>query len=179
AFSWEITAPASNNYVNETSYSGWRFEYRKGIKHNLSVGLGLSWSAVDEYINTKTYSKNNQRSAITSDMIRQVYTLPLTLTTHYYLDSKSKIMQPYVGIGLGAQYAEHKAYFNIYEVIETNWGFVARPEVGALFAFGAHSPTRALLTFGYNYSTNDNKAFGVDNWSQFVINLGIGFSSIH
>src|SRR5438270_5840442 len=144
AFSWEISAPATNNYITKTSLSGWRFEYRKGIKHNLSIGLAMSWSAFDEYINSNTYSSPGHIKAITTDMIRQVYTLPITLVGHYYLKTNSKIMQPYVGLGLGTQYAEHKAYLNIYELIETNWGFVARPELGALFAFNSHSPTRAL-----------------------------------
>jgi outer membrane protein W len=178
AFSWEISSPATNDYIHETSLSGWRFEYRKGIKHNLSVGIAMSWSAFDEYVNSKTYSTPDQSKAITTDMIRQVYTLPITLVGHYYLNTNSKIMQPYVGLGMGAQYAEHKAFLNIYELIETNWGFVARPELGALFAFSSHSPTRALLSFGYNYSTNKNKAFDVDHWSQFTINIGIGFGNI-
>ena len=178
AFSWEISSPASNDYINKTSLSGWRFEYRKGINTNLSVGLGLSWSAFDEYVNTKTYSTPGQTKAITTDMIRQVYTLPITLVAHYYYDTKSKIMQPYAGLGLGTQYAEHKAYLNIYELIETNWGFTARPELGALFAFSSHSPMRALLSFGYNYSTNKNEAFNVDNWNHFTVNIGIGLGNI-
>ncbi|WP_218276840.1 hypothetical protein, partial [Pseudomonas sp. GW460-E13] len=54
AFSWEITSPSSNNYINKTSMTGWRFEYWKGIKHDLSVGIAMSWSAVEDYVNTKT-----------------------------------------------------------------------------------------------------------------------------
>ena len=175
AFSWEISSPTSNNYINETSLSGWRLEYRKGIKNNLSVGLAMSWSAFDEYVHTKTYTTPGKTKAITTDMIRQVYTLPLTVIGHYYFNSKSKILQPYVGLGMGAQYSEHKAYLNIYELIEKNWGFTARPELGTLVKFSSHSPTRALLSFGYNYSTNKNEAFNVDNWSHFTVNVGIGF----
>src|SRR5215218_5721469 len=77
AFSWEISSPVSNDYINESSLSGWRFEYRKGIKHNLSVGIAMSWSAFDEYVNTKTYTTPDKAKAITTDMIRQVYTLPI------------------------------------------------------------------------------------------------------
>ena len=178
AFSWEPSFPAKNEYINASSMNGWRFEYRKGIKHNLSVGVALSWNAFDEYLNSKTYSTAGQTKAITTDMIRQVYTLPMTITVHHYFNTQSKIMQPYAGLGLGTQYAEHKAYFNIYEVIETNWGFCARPEVGALFSFSPDSPMKGLLSFGYNYSTNKNKAFGIDNWNHFTINLGIGFGNI-
>src|SRR5687768_1121689 len=84
AFSWEMSFPTTNKYINESSLSGWRFEYRKGIRKDISVGIALSWSAVEEFINTKTYSTPDYSKAITADMIRQAYTLPITLVGHYY-----------------------------------------------------------------------------------------------
>lgn len=177
AFSWEISYPTSNNYITATSLSGWRFEYRKGIKSNLSVGIAMSWSAFDEYVGTKTYSSPGKTRAITTDMIRQVYTLPITLNAHHYFTTKSKMLQPYVGLNLGAQYAEHKAFLNIYELEETNWGFTARPEVGSMIRFSSNSPVKALLALGYNYSTNKNEAFDVDNWSHVTFNVGIAIGT--
>ena len=177
AFSWEVGVPANNNYLTETSLTGWRFEYRKGIKHNLSVGIAMSWAAFDEYVATKTYSTPGQTKAVTTDMIRQVYTLPLTLTGHYYMNTKSKMLEPYLGLGLGAQYAEHKAFLNIYELNETNWGFVARPEIGTLIRFSSHSPVKGLLSVGYNFSTNKNEAFDVDSWSHMAVNVGIAIGT--
>src|SRR5439155_10023047 len=102
AFSWEIAAPADNKFITKTSMSGWRFEYWKGMKHNLSVGIAMSWNAFNDYVNSKTYTTPGQTKAITTDMIRHAYTLPITLLAHHYLNTKSKIMQPYVGLGMGA-----------------------------------------------------------------------------
>jgi len=177
AFSWEISVPTSNNYINATSLSGWRFEYRKGIKHNISVGVAISWSAFDEYVGTTTYSTPNKTRAITTDMIRQVYALPLTLIGHYYMNTKSKMFEPYLGVGLGTQYAEHKAYLNVYEIVETNWAFVARPEIGTLLKFSNNSPVRGLLSVGFNLSTNKNEAFDVDGWKHLTFNIGIGIGN--
>ena len=176
AFDWEISKPTDNNFLNETSLSGWRLEYRRMVKPNLSVGLGVSWSSFDEYFTTQTYKGSNGRSALTADMIRQVYTVPITLITHYYLKTGSSLFQPYVGLGLGTQYAESNAYFNIYVVNDNNWGFVARPEIGTLINFGP-SPAKALVTFGYNWSTNKNDAFDIKNINQFVVNVGIGIAN--
>jgi len=177
AFSWEVSFPASNKYINTTSLSGWRFEYRKGIKNNLSVGIAMSWSAFDEYVNTETYSSPGKTRAITTDMIRQVYTLPITLNAHHYFSTKSKLFETYVGLNLGAQYAEHKAFLNIYELEETNWGFTARPEIGTLLRFSSHSPVKGLVAVGYNYSTNKNKAFDIDNWNHITLNVGIAIGT--
>jgi outer membrane protein W len=176
-FSWEIATPTSNKFLNETSLSGWRFEYRKGVKHNLTVGIAISWNAFDELYPTTTYTSEDQSKAITSDMIRQVYTLPITLITHYYLGSKSKLLQPYFGVGLGAQYAEHNAYLNIYELSETNWGFVARPEFGTFLRFSSHSPIKAMAAIGLNISTNKNEAFDITGWQHLTFNVGIGIGN--
>jgi outer membrane protein W len=179
AFSWEAAFPTSNKFLNESTLKGWRFEYRKGVKKNLTVGIALSWNAFDEYFPTTTYATPSNSKAITTDMIRQVYTLPITLITHYYLSSKSKLFQPYIGVGLGAQYAEHTAYMNIYELSETNWGFVARPEVGTLLSFTPNSPVKVLVGVGYNISTNKNEAFNVDGWTHLTANLGISFGTAY
>ncbi|MFL5739803.1 MAG: OmpW family outer membrane protein [Flavisolibacter sp.] len=174
AFTWEIGVPASNKYLDKVSYSGWRFEYRKGIKSNLSVGIAMSWNSFNEYVPTKTYMSANQTKAITSDMIRQVYSLPITLIAHYYANTNSKMVQPYFGIGLGAQYLQNNSYLNIYTFQETNWGFVARPEVGSLFTFSKNSPVKALLALGLNVSTNKNEFFDLKGWDYVSINVGIG-----
>src|SRR5437763_1530473 len=77
AFSWEMGFPTSNKFLNKSSFSGWRFEYRKGISHDFTVGIAMSWNAFDELFPTTTYMTANKTKAITTDMIRQVYTLPL------------------------------------------------------------------------------------------------------
>lgn len=177
AFSWEIAIPTGNKYLTETSLSGWRLEYRRMIKENFSVGLAVSWNAFDENVPTKTYSSPSNASAVTTDMIRQVYTVPITAIGHYYFNTGMRLLQPYIGIGLGTQYAENNTYFNIYQLTENNWGFVGRPEIGAVISFGQSSPVKGLVSAGYNWSTNKNEGFDIDNWAHFTVNVGIGVGS--
>jgi outer membrane protein W len=177
AFSWEVAIPTDNKYLTESSLSGWRLEYRRMIKENLSIGVAASWNAFNETLPTKTYSSPGGATAITTDMIRQVYTVPITLITHYYFATSMKLLQPFLGIGLGGQYAENNTYFNIYQLTENNWGFVARPELGATIHFGQNSPLKGLFSAGYNWSTNKNEGFDIDNWSHLTINVGIGVGS--
>jgi len=177
SFSWEVAFPADNKYLTEPSLSGWKLEYRRMIKQNLSLGVAVSWNAFDETLPTKTYSSPGGSRAVTTDMIRQVYTVPITLITHYYFNTSMKLLQPFLGIGLGGQYAENNTYFNIYQLTENNWGFVARPELGAAIHFGQNSPIKGLISAGYNWSTNKNEGFDIDNWSHVTLNVGIGVGS--
>ena len=120
AFSWEMAIPSTNDFLEESSYSGWRAEYRRMIKPNFSVGLGLSWNTFDELLPKQTYTSEDGGTAVHTDMIRQLITVPITLTGHYYFSKAGKLLQPYVGVGLGAQYAENNVFFNIYQIQDNN-----------------------------------------------------------
>jgi outer membrane protein W len=171
-FSWEIAFPHNNDYVGKTSLTGWRFEYRKMVRPNVSVGLALSSNYFDDYFPSKTYTSGDGKSAVTTDMVRQVFTMPLTLVSHYYMGKENKNAKPFLGIGIGGQFTELNSFFNVYEIQEKNWGFVVRPEFGAIFRMG--QGIRGLLSIGYNLSTNHYDAFNLTGENQFVINLGIG-----
>lgn len=169
---YEVAIPTSTDYLSETSWSGFRLEYRHMITPNVSIGLAASFNTFDEYFTRQTYQRPDGTGAVTSDMIRQVYTSPLTASVHYYFNANK--IRPYVGLGLGAQYSEQNAYFNIYSVGTNNWGFVTRPEVGALARF--NSNISGFLSVAYNYSTNKNDAFNIDNLSQIPISIGLVFN---
>ena len=177
AFSWELSIPTDNKYLSENSLSGWRLEYRRMLSRNLSIGIAASWNAFDQSFPTKTYYSPNRSTAVTTDMIRQVYTVPITLISHYYFNSKILLFQPYVGIGAGTQYQESNTYFNIYQLTENNWGFVARPELGTIIHFGKQSPMKGLVAVGYNWSTNKVETANITNWTHLSINVGIGIGS--
>jgi len=171
AGSWEIAFPTGNHdFLTKTSLAGGRIEYRRFINGQFSAGLAFSWNSFDEYFNTQTY-KTAGGSVVTTDMVRQIYTAPITAIFHYYPQLGPKMIKPYVGVGLGAQYSEQNIFFNIYQVGDDNWGFVVRPEIGAVVMFTEN--WGALVTFSYNYSTNKNEGFGVKSLQQFGINIGI------
>lgn len=170
AGSWEIAFPTNKDFLTKTSLAGGRLEYRKFVKSNLSVGVGLSWNSFEQYFGTQTYQKPDGSTAVTTDMVRQIYTLPITATAHYYF-KPSKHVLPYVGLGIGAQYSEQNAYFNVYGLTSNNWGFVLRPEVGLLVPFNTY--WSILLAGGYNTSTNKNEDFKIDNLKQWTLNIGL------
>ena len=175
AFSWEMSFPSDKEYLDKESLSGWRVEWRKMINPSFSVGLAASWNAFDQHFPKKTYNSLDGVKAVTTDMIRQVYTVPLTAIGHYYFSTKGKIFQPYVGLGLGTQYTEFNTYFNIYQIQEKNWGFVARPELGALLSFG-DSDLKGLIGVGYNYATNNYEEFEIDAIKHLSVNIGLAIS---
>ena len=167
---WQIATPLSTNYLKETSLRGGSVEYRRFLKQNMSVGIGFSWNSFEQYIPPKVYEKPDGSQALYTDFVHQVYTLPIYLNAHYYLKGGDKV-KPYAGIGLGAQYSEQDAYYNIFVTEEKNWGFVARPEIGLLYRisnyFGLHA------NVGFNYATNNSEDFKIDDLKHVYYSIGI------
>jgi len=175
SIAWEVGIP-SNDFMSATSYSGGRIEYQRMIKPNMSVGISGSWNSFSEYVPKTTYQKPDGSGAITTDIVNEVYSVPLTLNVKYYMrEGKGNTLIPYVGIGLGGQYSAQAKYFNIYGIEDNNWGFVARPELGVLFSFNRNS---ALFLSGvYNYAAIKSDFFGNESLDHIAVSLGFVFSN--
>ncbi len=169
---YEVAIPTSTDYLSEVSWAGFRVDYRHMISSNVSIGIAMSFNTFDEYFDKQTYQRPDGTGAVTSDMIRQVYTTPITASVHYYLDGN--MIRPYFGVGVGAQYSEQNAYFNIYSIETNNWGFVVRPEVG--FLAKLNDSFSGFLSASFNYATNKNDEFKIDNISQVPITIGLVFT---
>jgi outer membrane protein W len=170
---WEVAVP-TNDLISGTSWSGGRFEYRRMVNHNISVGIGMSWNSFDDYVPRTTYQKPDGTGAVTTDLVKDVYTVPITLSAHYYFDAGKKLL-PYIGLGLGTEYADQNLYFNIFGAEQNNWGFVARPEIGLIYPFNTHGGI--YLNAAYNYATNKNDIYNTNSLAQFAVSLGFVFGS--
>ena len=169
-FGWDVNIPMGDKYVDEVSFAGGKFEFRKMIDDRMSLGIDISWNSYYEYVPYQTFHINTSTDAST-DGFKYNYTLPLTLTYHYYWPTAG-IFIPYAGLGMGAMYAQPKLYFNIYEINEENWGFLIRPEVGTVIKFNPASDVGLMLGARYSVSTNEEPIFRISNLQALGFNLG-------
>jgi outer membrane protein W len=170
---YEVAFPGGD-YISKESWVGGRIEYSRFINDQIAVGIGASWNSFSEYFTKATYQKPDGSGAITSDHVRELYTVPITVHGRYYIKA-GKTLMPYAGVGIGTQYADQTIYFNIYSIEDNNWGFVVRPEIGVAFPFS--NQTALYLSGTYNYATNKNDAFKIDNLQHFAISVGFTFGS--
>ncbi len=166
---WQLATPVNGTYLSNTSWVGGNFEFRHFINKKISVGAGISWNSFEQYVEPTIYEKPDGSSALYTDMVRQVYTFPLYANAHYYFEAGAKL-KPYIGIGLGGQYSEQSAYYNVFVSESTNWGFVARPEAGLLYKLGDYAGIH--LNVGYSYATNQNADFRIDNFKHLFYSVG-------
>jgi len=171
---WEINFPNNTDYINKTSLSGGKIEYRHFFKKNFSAGLALNWATYEEYLPRQTFVKPDGNSAVTSDFVAQSYQLPITATAHYYF-KETKMLKPYVGIALGGQYLQQSLYYNVYVSDDDSWGFVARPEVGVFIKPNQFKEWGFLIAANYSYATNKTELLDLNSFKNFGITIGIGF----
>ena len=173
--SWEIGFPGNNkNFLSKTSLSGGRIEYRHFINEDFSVGGFLDWNSYYQYFPSATYTNNEQTQAVTTDMYRYIYTLPFGVNVHHYFKT-GKAIRPFIGLALGAQYAEQKLYYNIFYREAKNWGVLVRPELGVIIKPNPLSAFGLLLGGSYSYATNENADYGFNSLQSFNIQVGVVF----
>jgi hypothetical protein len=168
--SWDINIPVNNNFTNKTSLDGFQMDYRKMIKHDLSVGLEINWASYEQYYPRKTYQIPS--GAVTTDFYSYLYTFPLAVNAHHYFHVSNMIF-PYAGLALGATYSEMKLYYNTYVTSDYNWGFLIRPELGAIMKFSENSSWGLLIGARYNYSTNSQSEFKINGIQSIGFELGL------
>ncbi len=169
---WDVSFPTNNDFLTKTSLAGFRVDYKKFLTDNLSVGAAISWNSYGQYIERQTYKDG--RSAVTTDMDRTIYNVPMTLTAHYYFSGPKRV-KPFAGLGIGAQYSDQSIYYNIYETDVNNWGFLLRPEIGAYLFF--NEGFGMVLGGNYAWSTNKNDAFSINSLTNFGLHLGLVWKS--
>jgi hypothetical protein len=170
---YEVGIPSG--FIDKTSWRGGRLEYRHKLKSDLSFGFGMAWNSFEQYVPRNTYQKPDGTGALTTDMVKSVYTLPIYANIHKYI-SPGKRTLPWIGVGVGTQYTDQTVYANIYGINDYKWGFLVRPEIGVDIPFNEYSAL--FLSATYNYATNTYDAFGSsDKLQHFAISIGFSFGS--
>lgn len=168
---WNCGFPVGNNFVTSFSALGFNLGYSRFIKDDFAVGIDFGWNNYYQYAPRKTYQF--QDGAATTDLYKYIYTLPITLTATKTFRA-GETVSPFVRLGLGTQYSEQNIYYNVYETTNTNWGFAAAPEIGAMVNFQKDGPWSLYLAIKYKYSTNAAKNLGVN--SVQTINFAVGIA---
>jgi len=167
--SWNVSIPqgSTTDFVGETSLRGGQFEFRDFLNPDFSLGGSIGWSGYQQDEPRQTYAIEN--GAITTDLVKHTYTLPILLNAHRYF-RVGEYVRPYVGGGIGAMYSQHEIFFNVYSTEDNEWGFAVRPEVGVLFPLGGIG---VLLGADYLWATNESSTLAIDNSASLNFRIGL------
>ena len=174
---WQMNVPLGDSFADKASGWGMNIEAGYYVIPTVAIGPFVSWQTNLEKIHRRTLDLGGG-SALTTNQKHALFQLPFGITGRYacrrYLNS---VVQPYVGLKLGASYAEMSTYYYVVKQYERSWGFFLSPEIGmSIFPrpsrrFGFH------MALYYSFATNraDVLTYSVDNLNNFGLRAGISF----
>ena len=154
-FAWNTlwTIGDFNKWVGNGSPAGFNFGGRYfNPGTNFAAGFNIQWQRVwQDYPQQTFYGDNGV--ALTAVNYRFTWMVPFQAAIDYYF-IPSKMISPYISLGIGGDYMEHHLLIQELDIYKTYWDFSLTPEIGALIKFGAFSNFGAQIAFNYKWTTN-------------------------
>ena len=172
---WQMGVPLGNDFADKSSGWGMNFEGGYFVTPAITVGPFVSYQTNLESISRQTLDLGSG-DALTTNQKHALFQLPFGVTSRYNWLTDS-VFQPYVGMKLGACYAELSSYYYVVRQYTETWGFYLSPEVGVSifprpdYRMGIH------VALYYNYATNEGDVlvYRVNQLNNFGLRVGISF----
>ncbi len=172
---WQMGMPINTDYADKASGWGLNFEGGYRITDNIAVGAFISYQTNIESVPRETLDLGGG-AAMTTNQKHTLFQLPFGVTARYSWFNES-VLQPYVGLKVGAAWSEMSSYYYIVKQYDDSWGFFTSPEVGVTifprpdYRLGIH------VALYYSYATNRNQVLGykVDGMNNLGLRVGIAF----
>ena len=172
---WQFNVPLSNDFSSKASGWGMNFEGGYYFPNNFGLGAFISYHTNNEYIPRSTFPVGNA-SALTTDQQHSLFQLPFGVTGRYrFMDGG--LLEPYVAMKLGVNYARISSDFYVLQAYEKTWGFYVSPELGlSVFPFN-RSRVGFHAALYYSYATNQGSVlnYSIDGLNNFGFRVGIAF----
>lgn len=172
---WQVGVPLGSSLADKASGWGMNFEGGYFVTPAITVGPFISYQTNLQSISRQTLDLGNG-SALTTNQKHALFQLPFGVVARYNWLKKS-VFQPYVGMRMGACYAQMSSYYYVIKQYTDTWGFYMSPEVGVSifprpdYRMGFH----VALYYGYATNTGDLLVYSIDNINNFGIRVGISF----
>ena len=171
---WQFNFPISNSFADKASGWGMNFEGGYYLTENFAIGGFLAYHSNHKYIPRQTISLGDN-SSINTDQQHTLFQMPFGVAGRYVFN-RNGMLQPYVSIKAGPQYARLKTTFNAYQNDDNTWGFYVSPEIGMNIFPWVYRPGIHVAAY-YSYATNKGSVmtYDVDGMSNFGLRLGVAF----
>jgi len=172
---WQFNVPLNADFADESSGWGMNFEGGYFVTPRITVGPFISYHTNFGSVPRQTLALS-PNSAMTVTQKHATFQLPFGVVGRYNFMT-DRVFQPYVGVRLGANYAEYSSYYYVVRSYDDTWGFYFSPEIGASIfpnpsqRFGFH------VAVYYSGATNEGGVltYSVSNLNNFGVRVGISF----
>lgn len=172
---WQLNVPLGNDFAGKSSGWGMNFEGGYFIVPSFALGAFISYHTNLESVERQTLLLSDG-SSLTAAQKHAVFQLPFGITGRYQWAS-DRVVQPYVGMKLGANYAQMSSYYYVVKQYDESWGFYMSPEAGISIFPNPDYRIGFHIAAYYSYATNSSRVltYSLNNLNNFGIRVGISF----
>ena len=170
---YSVSVPTSGfaDFIEKTSFRGWNAKLLYRINEPISVGATVGFQDFYEK-NERAVYKDEDGYDISAVVSNSIQTIPVLATFQYKMPGVS-VIQPFVALGVGANFILHSQYLGQFSNDDTKIGFAARPELGFFIPFRKESDAGVNVSGAFNFMPY--KQNNLDNLHNIGINVGAKF----
>lgn len=157
--------------VDKASFRGWTANLMYNITDKISIGIGTGFQDFYQKYPRDVY-KLNEGGEVSAVLTNSIQTIPILAQFQYRL-LPGKMVQPYVGVGVGGNMVVFDQYLGEFENSRSDFKFAARPEAGLYIPFRKDGPAGIHIFGAYNYMPY--KTNGIDDLSNWGAGVGVKF----
>lgn len=157
--------------VDKTSFRGWTANLMYNITDKISIGVGTGFQDFYQKYPRDVY-KLNEGGEVSAVLTNSIQTIPI-LAQFQYRFLPGKMVQPYVGVGVGGNMVVFDQYLGEFENSRSDFKFAARPEAGLYVPFRKDGPAGLHIFGAYNYMPY--KTDGINDLSNWGAGIGVKF----
>jgi hypothetical protein len=157
--------------VDKASFRGWTANLMYNITDKISIGVGTGFQDFYQKYPRDVY-KLNEGGEVSAVLTNSIQTIPILAQFQYRL-LPGKMVQPYVGVGVGGNMVVFDQYLGEFENSRSDFKFAARPEAGLYIPFRKDGPAGIHIFGAYNYMPY--KINGIDDLSNWGAGVGVKF----
>jgi opacity protein-like surface antigen len=170
-YSVNVPIGSFSDYIGNTSFRGWNASITYRLNEKLSIGGTTGFQDFYQK-NERALYKDAEGSDISAVVTNSIQTIPLLATVKYDLRPDQRL-QPYVGVGVGANFIMHSQYLGQFANDYNKLGFAARPEVGLFMPFRKDGESGLNIAAAFNFLPyKEGDLTNLNNWG---ISVGAKF----
>lgn len=160
-----------SDYIKNTSFRGWNASITYRVNEKVSIG-GVTGFQDFYQKNDRALYKDVQGRDISAVVTNSIQTIPLLATVKYSF-SPTQRLQPYVGVGVGANFIMHSQYLGQFANDYNKLGFASRPEIGVFVPFRKDGESGLNVAGAFNWMPY--KQGELTNLNSWGISVGAKF----
>lgn len=172
---YRMAAPLGNShdFISKMSFRGMSTDYHYYLSEHFAVGLSLGWNTYYKHLDyhTNNFMLRGEKVTITGDQFRYLNVVPVLVSARYQFTKGDAAVLPYIGVGIGTNWAESRLETGDFVAKEKGWQFAVAPEIGMIIPFCDWVGMN--IGAQYQYSA---KANGLPDLQDFGVKVGLAFN---